>query len=192
MKFIKDFFFKLKYNQIFPSYFRIFYKIFIIYVLLFKKFFLFASFLNTSKGVSKNLFFRHFTFISLFSYFFFGFRFRVFQNFLICIFNLLVSTINIKVEFFLIGNLNITALFLSRYLCIKLSHGYRIKELTNPLLRELRAVSFDLKCPARFIVKKYILSLNNSYRKSFIKTFILKIFIIYKRLFLKFFYFNNS
>jgi hypothetical protein len=49
------------------------------------------------------------------------------------------------VKFLLISNENITAKFLSRFLARKLGQGYSVRELVNPIKKELHFVSFLLK-----------------------------------------------
>jgi hypothetical protein len=140
-------------------------------------------------------FYRHFTFIALFFQYFRGFSYRVLSDFLRCIFSVLSSISNIRVEFFFVGNFSVTAMFLSRYLCKKLSHGYRIRELMRPIRKELHFISRRYSGSINRVFNTHVFgysSLGKFYRKGIVKMFILKFFYVYKKLFLKFFFYNKS
>jgi len=84
----------------------------------------------------------------LFVYFWFfsiGKSFGTLSKFLNGLLSYIFIYKSILVKFFLISNENITAKFLSRFLARKLAQGYSVRELVNPIRKELNFVSFLLK-----------------------------------------------
>ncbi len=102
------------------------------------------------------------------------------------IFQKLTKFSKIYVNFFLTNSNCVNAKFLSRFIARKLKQNYPIKELLNPIRKELLFViaisrrgskSYNLS-----IKKNYIINITNlTYRRSIFKILISSIFILYKK-----------
>jgi len=80
-----------------------------------------------------------------------------FQVFLIFIFELLLTKFTIvNINFFSLTGYSVNSKFLSRFFARKLKQGYSIKELLDPIKKELGYVNFITKYP----LSNYFFSLN--------------------------------
>jgi len=70
------------------------------------------------------------------------------SKFVNCICFFLVPDLKIFVSFFIMSNDSITAKFIAKFIGIRLSHGYSIKELVNPIIKEFRLISLLTKSSA--------------------------------------------
>lgn len=113
------------------------------------------------------------------------------------IFNkLTINKFKFNIEFFLINNNCINAKFLSRYLCRKLKQNYPIKELINPIKKDLLYVLKLSITPKKSyyknLNKKELLYLNNKQNNKFLfKNIIIFIQIIYKLTMYKYFFISK-
>jgi hypothetical protein len=73
-----------------------------------------------------------------------------------------------------------------------LTQGYSIKELLNPIVRDLLFVGKEVRQPSKNFFKKNNGFTQLVYRRGIIKGFIIKFFLIYKRLYFKFFVLNDT
>jgi len=117
--------------------------------------------------ILKRFLFGYFIFVSV------GASFKAFSIFLSGLLTYILFYKTIIVKFFLISNENITAKFLSRFLARKLAQGYSVRELVNPIKKELSFVSFLLRNEQNF--KEYKINELRHNSKNY-KTFIGGIF----------------
>lgn len=102
----------------------------------------------------------------------------VFQN--------LTKFLKVFVNFFLINNNCVNAKFLSRFIARKLKQNYPVKELLNPIKKELLLIiaisrrgskSYNLS-----LKKNYLTNITNlTYRRSIFKALLSSIFVLYKK-----------
>ena len=92
----------------------------------------------------------------------------------------------VKVNFYLINNNSVNAKFLSRFIARKLKQNYPVKELLNPIRKELvmviKMTALPPSCYFATVDKKYIIAVNNKItRNNVFKTLLNSLFIIYNK-----------
>jgi len=102
----------------------------------------------------------------------------------------------INISFFSLTGYSVNAKFLSRFFARKLKQGYSVKELLNPIRKELGYVSFITKYP----LSNYFFSLNKEefnktqvleYRKGIFKYLLLFLLSLHSKYY-SLFYTNTS
>jgi len=162
---------------------------FVFYVYFFKNFFISVSNDVFAFSETKDFFISNTLLLSLFSLFYCRFYFAFFGTFLNYIIGILAPQFFIKSEVFLLDNDSITAQFLSMFFVKKFIQGYGLRELLNPISKELRVVAYITRGVTNaFFKKAMIASAEYVYKASLIRSFIAKFFLIYKRFFIKFFF----
>jgi hypothetical protein len=94
----------------------------------------------------------------------------------------------------IINNDQVTAVFIARFFAIKLSTGHSVKFLVKNVGRDLRYSAVDLFIP-HVLSPRYnniLMSNNINYKVIVMKVYILKSLFVFKRLFLKFYFYNKS
>ena len=109
-------------------------------------------------------------------------------------FEKLTKFFKVKVYFFLTNNNCVNAKFLSRFIARKLKQKYPVKELLNPIRKELKIVmkmsSIPVSSYYNVIDKKYIFAVKNKKaRNNMFKSLLCLLFLIYNRNLLL--YFSN-
>jgi hypothetical protein len=108
-------------------------------------------------------------------------------------FEKLTKFFKVFVNFFLVNNNCVNARFLSRFIARKLKQNYPLKELLNPIRKELLYViaisRMGSKTYYSSIRKKTLTNINNmNFRKSLYKILLSTIFILYNKHYLFFFF----
>lgn len=194
-KYLNVFFFFFKVNFLLNNRIRFFsfYKIFCIFLLMFRNFFYNSSRSGALLKNASSFFFENFTTFSLFVSFFYFFRYRIVKFFFSSIVKILVPFLNLRLDVLLASNDNVTAYFLSWYICKRLSQNYGVREIMNPILKEMKILAISTRTLRKSMAfEKYGINLNLRYRSSIVKSFVYKFFSIYKRFFLRFFYLNHT
>jgi hypothetical protein len=138
-------------------------------------------------------FLKNFFFISSFLFFFGGYSFRFFSDFIVSTVGIVIPAVSVRVCIFLISNDTITASFLAAFIGKKIAQGYRYKEVVMPIVVDLYKVSRRVKATKVGLVTKAVDNFFSAgYRSSIVKSFGSKFFSIYKRLYFKFFSQNHS
>lgn len=107
-------------------------------------------------------------------------------------FEKLTKFFNVVVDFFLTNNNCVNAKFLSRFIARKLQQNYPVKELLNPIRKELLLVMKITCCPRRSFYataeKKYVTYMNNKvFKRSMFKVLLHYLFVSFKKHLLYFF-----
>lgn len=117
-------------------------------------------------------------------------RFVFFEHF----FSKFMPFLQFHVNPFVIDNDQVTAAFIAKYFAIKLSTGHSIKFLVNGVSGDLRSILF-MELGSDVMLPRY----NNVFSGSFVrykslvlKLYVLKSFLLYKKLSLKHFFINNT
>jgi hypothetical protein len=111
------------------------------------------------------------------------------------VFEKLTKFFKVYINFFLVNNNCVNARFLSRFIARKLKQNYPLKELLNPIRKELLYVialsRMGSKSYYSMIKKKTLTNQSNiSFRKSLFKILLSTIFILYNKHYL--YYFNKN
>lgn len=129
----------------------------------------------------------------------FGSMFFYLGNFLSSLFSkfILSCNFNFKINFYMLKNEQVTAKFLSRYITRKLQQGYSIKNVVNPIKKDLKRVSLFLN-PLHIVSKKYLVEkdqeqfwLNNIYSKGLFIRLLSFLISIFRLEFCKFYILNH-
>lgn len=134
-----------------------------------------------------------FYFVTSFLFFYNGYSFRFFYSFVNCVLHFIVPKLTLKIGIFLISNDSVSARFLSSFVGKKLLQGHRVRATMHPIMRDLHLVSKGVKFTKFNIIDRVDHDgFSSSFRHSVIKSFVLKFFFVFRRLFSKFFFFCSS
>lgn len=102
-----------------------------------------------------------------------------------CIIKFLVPMFTCKVAVFLLSNDSLTARFLATFIAKRLVQGYSLRQVLSPVLKDLYTVALTTNMPKSFFATRVGLKGHLEYRKSFLKSFIVRHIFIYKQLFFR-------
>lgn len=163
-------------------------KVFIIFIILFRRVWLLFK-VFVARAVKFD-FFKEFFFTASFLFFYNAFSFRILAGIVFSFLRVLgLLYVPLKVSIFLLSNDTVTAAFLSKFIGRKLVQGYRYREILSPIMHDLYKTSRNVKAPKFALaasIRKQAFSVY--YKNDVIKSFVLKFFYIYKRIYAKFFW----
>ena len=116
------------------------------------------------------------------------------SNFLGFLFLTLAPNFTSLVHFYLISNNHVNASFLSNYIARRLKQGYRLRELINPLRRELKRLKKSHTSRFRKLVEKSQLA-GKTLRFNYTSVFshvLFRLFAFFKRSLSKFFIYSHT
>ncbi len=170
---------------------RIEFNFFFIFIVLFRR--LWHLLQLDSRQTRLFDFLADFYFVTSFLFFFNGYNFKFTYSFVRCVLHFIVPKLLLKIGLFLISNDSLSARFLSAFVGKKLLQGHRVKATMHPIMRDLYLTSKGIKFTKLTIIDKVNHDgFSSSFRHSVIRSFVLKFFFVFRRLFSKFFFFFNS
>lgn len=192
---IHDEIYNYTYNYDYNYKIELHHKYLLFYFLVLKKFLDFTNSENISiSGQKEGFEITYYRLILSYVFYLNSFIIKFLGKFLCSIFSFLLIGVPFHVSFFLMSNDSITSKFVAKYIAVRLSHGYSIRELLNPIIKEFYLVSLLTKSsPTRYFNDNGVfLNTNQStglaiYRKNVVKTFFMRFSFMYKKHYLKFY-----
>jgi len=130
-----------------------------------------------------------FYFLVSFLFFSRGYHYRFFSQLLCCVIGYIVPRLLVKIGIFLISNDSVTARFISLFIGKKLLQGHKVRATVNPIADDLIKVArFSRFLKFNTFNYLYPSGFDFGFRSSVLKSFVLKFFFVFKRLFSKLFF----
>lgn len=185
-KLLSIFFYSVAYKL---SPYKLEFKLFMLFFFLFKRVWLFLrqgfGWDYGTKERKKN-FIRGMFLNTSFLFFFRSLKFKFFSNFIGCIVKLLIPTVISRVAVFLLSNDSLTARFLATFIAKRLVQGYSLRQVLSPVLKDLYTVALTTNmAKSSFATRLAGLRGHLEYRKSFLKSLIVRHILLYKQLFFR-------